>query len=242
VSAEQPVSTAVENFADELRAWRERLGWSQAELGAGMGYSGSHVSSVETMSRTATYEFAKKADEALGTPGTFVRLHKQSEMELNEAKSMVQQRLSSIGDSEVEQLADALSSYPLAIRYACSFIANQPISVAQFCIDLQTELPRIVGKIETDDSAALLRVLLRMIDSVKKSDRLAFEPLMAMASSTAILVVYPSILARYASICNKGEPVSQTRFGEAIGVLKRFSFIDTMPLRTTICQHGLCMD
>src|SRR5882724_1535983 len=63
VIAEQPVSTAVENFADELRAWRERLGWSQAELGAGMGYSGSHVSSVETMSRTATYEFAKKADE-----------------------------------------------------------------------------------------------------------------------------------------------------------------------------------
>jgi transcriptional regulator with XRE-family HTH domain len=77
VSAEQPVSTAVENFADELRAWRERLGWSQAQLGAGMGYSGSHVSSVETMSRTATYEFAKKADEALGTPGTFVRLHKR---------------------------------------------------------------------------------------------------------------------------------------------------------------------
>jgi transcriptional regulator with XRE-family HTH domain len=67
----------VENFADELRAWRERLGWSQAELGAGMGYSGSHVSSVETMSRTATYEFAKKADEALGTPGTFVRSHKR---------------------------------------------------------------------------------------------------------------------------------------------------------------------
>ena len=77
MSAEQPVSTAVENFADELRAWRERLGWSQAELGAGMGYSGSHVSSVETMGRTATYEFAKKADEALGTPGTFVRLHKR---------------------------------------------------------------------------------------------------------------------------------------------------------------------
>ena len=40
-----------------------------------MGYSGSHVSSVETMSRTATFEFAKNADEALGTPGTFRRLH-----------------------------------------------------------------------------------------------------------------------------------------------------------------------
>jgi len=75
VTTEQPVSTAVENFADELRAWRERLGWSQAELGARMGYSGSHVSSVERMDRTPTFEFAKKADEALGTPGTFKRLH-----------------------------------------------------------------------------------------------------------------------------------------------------------------------
>lgn len=71
---EQPVSTAVENFAEELRAWRERAGLSQADLGARMGYSGSHVSSVETMSRTPTSELAKKADEALGTPGTFTRL------------------------------------------------------------------------------------------------------------------------------------------------------------------------
>jgi transcriptional regulator with XRE-family HTH domain len=75
VHDEQPVSTAVENFAEELRAWRERVGLSQAELGARMGYSGSHVSSVETMSRTPTFELAKKADEALGTPGTFKRLH-----------------------------------------------------------------------------------------------------------------------------------------------------------------------
>lgn len=75
MNGEQPVSTAVENFAEELRAWRERAGLSQADLGARMGYSGSHVSSVETMSRTPTAELAKKADEALGTPGTFTRLH-----------------------------------------------------------------------------------------------------------------------------------------------------------------------
>lgn len=75
VNAEQPVSAAVENFAEELRAWRERLGLSQAELGDRMGYSGSHVSSVETMARVPTAEFGKKADEALGTPGTFGRLH-----------------------------------------------------------------------------------------------------------------------------------------------------------------------
>ena len=75
MDAEQPVSNAVENFAEELRAWRERHGLSQAELGARMGYSGSHVSSVERMDRTPTSEFAKKAEEALGTPGTFKRLH-----------------------------------------------------------------------------------------------------------------------------------------------------------------------
>lgn len=75
VNAEQPVSAAVENFAEELRAWRERHGLSQAELGDRMGYSGSHLSSVETMARVPTAEFAKKADEALGTPGTFRRLH-----------------------------------------------------------------------------------------------------------------------------------------------------------------------
>jgi transcriptional regulator with XRE-family HTH domain len=65
----------VENFAEEPRAWRERLGLSQAGFGARMGYSGSHVSSVGTVNRTPTFEVAKKADEALGTPGTFKRLH-----------------------------------------------------------------------------------------------------------------------------------------------------------------------
>jgi hypothetical protein len=44
-------------------------------LGDRMGYSGSHVSSVETMARVPTAGFGKKADEALGTPGTFGRLH-----------------------------------------------------------------------------------------------------------------------------------------------------------------------
>jgi len=77
VNNEQAAGTAVETFAAELRAWRERLGLSQADLAARMGYSGSHVSSVETMSRTPTLEFAKKSDEAMETPGTFVRLHSQ---------------------------------------------------------------------------------------------------------------------------------------------------------------------
>lgn len=75
MTTEQPVSAAVEDFSEELRAWRERHGLSQADLAARMDYSGSHVSSVETMNRTPTLEFAKKADEALAMPGSFVRLH-----------------------------------------------------------------------------------------------------------------------------------------------------------------------
>jgi transcriptional regulator with XRE-family HTH domain len=67
--------TGVETFAAELRAWRQRLGWSQVELGANIGYSDSHVSSVETTNRTPTLDFAKRCDESLQTPGTFERLH-----------------------------------------------------------------------------------------------------------------------------------------------------------------------
>src|ERR1700689_1473831 len=77
VISEQPVSMSVEGFADELGGWRERHGLWQAELGNRMGYSGSHVSSVETMSRVPTLQFSRKADEARATPGPFVRLHKQ---------------------------------------------------------------------------------------------------------------------------------------------------------------------
>lgn len=65
--------TAVARFAEELRAWRQRHGWSQAELADKLGYSGSHVSSVETITRLPTADFAKRCDAILGTPGTFER-------------------------------------------------------------------------------------------------------------------------------------------------------------------------
>jgi transcriptional regulator with XRE-family HTH domain len=66
--------TPVARFAAELRAWRQRHSWSQAELADKLGYSGSHVSSVETMTRLPTSDFAKRCDTVFGTPGTFERL------------------------------------------------------------------------------------------------------------------------------------------------------------------------
>jgi transcriptional regulator with XRE-family HTH domain len=75
VNSEQQISNAVEKFAAELRAWRIHMGLSQNSLGDLIGYSGSHVSSVETMQRTPVLDFAKKCDKALATPGTFERMH-----------------------------------------------------------------------------------------------------------------------------------------------------------------------
>ena len=65
--------TSVARFAEELRAWRQRHGWSQAALGDKLGYSGSHVSSVETMDRSPTADFAKACDSVFGAGGPHLR-------------------------------------------------------------------------------------------------------------------------------------------------------------------------
>jgi transcriptional regulator with XRE-family HTH domain len=70
----ESAGTPVARFAAELRAWRQRCGWSQAEVADKLGYSGSHVSSVETMTRLPVADFALRCDEIFVTPGTFTRL------------------------------------------------------------------------------------------------------------------------------------------------------------------------
>jgi transcriptional regulator with XRE-family HTH domain len=71
----EPAAMPVVRFASELRAWRTRLDWTQETLAAKLGYSGSHVSSVERMERIPVAEFAQACDAAFETPGTFARLH-----------------------------------------------------------------------------------------------------------------------------------------------------------------------
>ncbi len=68
-------TTALSVFAAELRCWRQRLGWSQAECGEKIAFSASLVGAVETCQRTPTLDFARRLDEVMGTPGTFMRLH-----------------------------------------------------------------------------------------------------------------------------------------------------------------------
>jgi transcriptional regulator with XRE-family HTH domain len=69
-------SSAKKRFGAELRAHRTRRGWTQVELGAKIGYSGSYVSDVERGDKGATDDFAKRCDseDAFDLPGTFLRL------------------------------------------------------------------------------------------------------------------------------------------------------------------------
>jgi transcriptional regulator with XRE-family HTH domain len=64
-------ASAMAAFAAQLKAWRRRMGWSQVDLGEKIGYSDSLVSGVENCNKTPTADFAKRCDEAFGTPDTF---------------------------------------------------------------------------------------------------------------------------------------------------------------------------
>ncbi|MEU9608232.1 helix-turn-helix transcriptional regulator [Streptomyces sp. NPDC048057] len=62
-------------FGQRLRALRDERGWTQDELAAQIGCTGSHISAVETGRRPPTQHFAAIADRVLGTGD---RLERQS--------------------------------------------------------------------------------------------------------------------------------------------------------------------
>jgi transcriptional regulator with XRE-family HTH domain len=66
--------SAADYFAAELKAQRAKRGWTQAETGDKIGYSGSYVSDIERGARIATREIALACDRVFETPGTFERL------------------------------------------------------------------------------------------------------------------------------------------------------------------------
>lgn len=70
--------SGVQAFAAELKAQREATGLTQEHLAARMGYSTSVIAKLETCRTYPSKQHADKADQALGTPGTFRRLRKVS--------------------------------------------------------------------------------------------------------------------------------------------------------------------
>ncbi|MFE4491329.1 Scr1 family TA system antitoxin-like transcriptional regulator [Streptomyces niveus] len=61
-------------FGKRLRQARDERGWTQDELGARMGCTGTHISAVETGRRPPTGRFAISADRAFGTGDKFQRM------------------------------------------------------------------------------------------------------------------------------------------------------------------------
>ncbi|MET7803147.1 helix-turn-helix domain-containing protein [Micromonospora chersina] len=68
------MGTATNYVLGELRLFRAALGLSQDDFGRTIGYSGSHVSSVETGGRPPTAEYMKAVDEQHHTAGRFGRM------------------------------------------------------------------------------------------------------------------------------------------------------------------------
>lgn len=67
-------ANGLEAFALELKAQREAAALTQEQLAKLMGYSASVIAKLETCRTIASPQHADRADEALGTPGTFRRL------------------------------------------------------------------------------------------------------------------------------------------------------------------------
>ncbi|MFJ9646705.1 helix-turn-helix domain-containing protein [Streptomyces sp. NPDC101206] len=68
-----PDSSPQAAFGARLRSSRKEQGWTQDELGSQMGYSSTHISSVETGRKLPTLRFARSADTALGSGDAFER-------------------------------------------------------------------------------------------------------------------------------------------------------------------------
>ena len=68
-----PDSSPQAAFGARLRKLRAERGWTQDELGDRMGYSSTHISSVETGRKMPTLRLARRADQALGSGDIFER-------------------------------------------------------------------------------------------------------------------------------------------------------------------------
>ncbi|MEU5977442.1 helix-turn-helix transcriptional regulator [Streptomyces sp. NPDC047315] len=72
-----PDSSPRAAFGARLRSSREARGWKQDDLGTQMGYSGRHISAIETARKPPSLPFSRAADTALGTEGTFELLWRE---------------------------------------------------------------------------------------------------------------------------------------------------------------------
>ncbi|MFH8988465.1 helix-turn-helix domain-containing protein [Streptomyces sp. NPDC017940] len=68
-----PDSSPKAAFGARLRTWRDERGWTQDDLAERMGYSSTHLSSIETGRKAPTLRLARRADVAFAAEETFER-------------------------------------------------------------------------------------------------------------------------------------------------------------------------
>jgi transcriptional regulator with XRE-family HTH domain len=64
-------------FGEQLRAMREKRGWSRDELGEMIGHTGSTIANIETAYRAPTLEQARSFDRAFDLPQVFERMEER---------------------------------------------------------------------------------------------------------------------------------------------------------------------
>ncbi|MEU9335174.1 helix-turn-helix transcriptional regulator [Streptomyces sp. NPDC048290] len=69
----KPEASPAAAFGERLRRLRDERGWTQDELGVRTGFSGTHISAVETGRRSPTPRLAASADRAFGTGDSLQR-------------------------------------------------------------------------------------------------------------------------------------------------------------------------
>ncbi|MFD8598323.1 helix-turn-helix domain-containing protein [Kitasatospora sp. NPDC059646] len=74
-----PDSGSWQEFGALLRHWRRRAGWTQAQLGAAVGYDHTAVSRLEHGARRATPRLVHRLDELLSTSGELTRSYGRAE-------------------------------------------------------------------------------------------------------------------------------------------------------------------
>ncbi|WP_299536451.1 helix-turn-helix transcriptional regulator [uncultured Streptomyces sp.] len=72
-----PDASPAAAFGARIRSLREERGWKQEELAEKLGYSGTHVSAVETGRKLPTVRFSRSADRVFGAGDMFERLWRE---------------------------------------------------------------------------------------------------------------------------------------------------------------------
>src|SRR5260221_335434 len=91
------------------------------------------------------------------------------------------------------------------------------------------------------DDARLLVVLRWIVNFIQRSDGLAFELMMVLASVTCIPVLPIDVFFIYAHICDKDANLSSIRLNQAIEMLGRFSLFDIASCPRSEPPFGMVM-